>query len=172
MRRKLSQDVWVLVLLVLFTLVVGYFVGRDQGGGGEFEMLPHRTTYSSKPAGLKGLYDTLHKLDYRVVRHLEPLTSPPKDGVFFMAAPTVPVSSEEWQSLRNWVERGNLLVISLSDRVSEAAIADAESKVASIPTAPSFLLPDVRSFTVLSGSRIRSESCDFGADGSFAAPFG
>lgn len=172
MSRKLSQDVWVLVLVVLFTLVIGFFVTRGRGSSQEFEMFPHRTTYSSRPGGLKGLYDTLRKLDYKVVRHLEPLTSPPADGVLFMAAPRVEVSSQEWQCLRDWIERGNLLVVSVAGTSCEPAVADKIAKLESHPTGPSFLLPEVRSFRVLKNSYILQKTWSFGDDGSFSVPFG
>lgn len=171
MTLKLSRDVWVLVVLGLFLIVTVFVVRGERTHSNQFEMLPRRTTYSSNPGGLKALHDTLNMLGYNVTRHLHPLTSPPEDGVLFIVTPALAVSPREWDSLREWVERGNLLIIPLSRSFVDMEFTTEVKTVASKPINPSFLLPDV-TFEAPEGSFIVETDWEFSHSGAFPAPFG
>ena len=171
MKRRLSQDAWVLIILLIFMIIIGGFAGRRQDGSGSgMDVIPRRTTYSDKYGGLKGLHDTLHKLGYPVARQLKPLSKIPKDGVLFIVSPESSISNSEWKMVQSWVERGNTLVVA-SDQIPP--IAPDESKLMnSTPSCPSFLAPDVKNFQVSGTERADDKEWSFGGDSSLPGPFG
>jgi len=172
LRFRFSQDIWVLVILLLFLAAAGYFAAARHRDSGVFEVFPRRTTYSSKPGGMKALYETLDKLGYPVIRDLKPLTSPPRDGVLFIVSPETSVSNEEWQALRTWVERGNLLILASDDLTEYMQPAGKFATERSAPACPSFLSPNVASFRVPKDSSILEREWEFGHGDSFRKPFG
>lgn len=169
---KLSKDVKLLILLVVVMFFVIFLAGSGSIGQKKLETIPRRTTYSAKPGGLKAVYTTLEELGYRPVRHLEPLTTMPADGVLFITDPEVAVSSEEWTALRSWVERGNLLVLSAGKEVELEGTGDDFETEKSQPAYPSFISPGVRSLRIPGSSGLYDDEWGFGHDDSFTQPFG
>ena len=159
MRIRLTQDLWILIVLILLLGGIS-FVATREGGGGGMELIPKRSTYSSRPGGLKALYETLRLQGYPVARHLHPLTTAPKDGVLFLASPSVGLSDQEWQALRAWVERGNLLVAA-----SGVPLPNVEPKgparQRSVPLAPSFASPGVGTLFALERDGATPDAWEF-----------
>lgn len=171
MKRKLSQDAWVLIVLVALIAILGYFLGSRENTDSGFNPLPKRTTYSSRPGGMKALYETLRQTGYPVTRSLRSLTIPPSDGILFVVSPETPVTRAESSAIREWVAKGNILVYAPS--IPEPAELDPNMRMAtdvSTPSAPSFLAPGVSSFCTPMNSSIDDKSWDwnssFGWDGS------
>ena len=139
MKIRLSQDAWIVVLLIIFAAVAMSIAGGEQQE--ESGIIPIRTTFSASPTGIRAIYDTLHKLGYPVARQTTPLTNTPPDGVLFIISPKEKISPEEWRHVEKWVERGNLLFIvrgsDLSEELDEVHITN------STPAVPSFLSPGV-----------------------------
>lgn len=158
---KLSRDAWVMLSLLVILLLIALIAGhqQDKRNAGGFD--PRRTSYSTAPAGLRGLYDTLDELGYSVNRHIDDLTVQPDDGILFLIAPDTPVSDDEMRALHGWVERGNTLVmVSTSDY---AIVEDEHPKAhRSTSAVPSFLTPDVNSFNVAGSNRISDEESTLG----------
>lgn len=108
--------------LVLLAMLLG-LLGPTEPGADEPETRPLRSTYRSRPSGLRALYLTLERLGYRPRRHVERLDRLPGDGVLVIAEPVQEIDREGWQALAAWVERGNLLLLfSDSGRLFEAGI--------------------------------------------------
>lgn len=151
---KLSRDAWVMISMLVILLLIAVVAGSRQDKSKTNAYNPRRTSYSTAPAGLKALYDTLDRLDYRTRRHIDELTIQPADGILFLIAPNTPVSYEEKLALRGWVERGNtLIVVSGSDYFTPSP--DKQPKTdKTTPALPSFLASDVRSFNVAGPNRI------------------
>jgi hypothetical protein len=164
----MSQDAWVLIVLFLFMMVVCIVFARQQESRGGYEMLPNPTTYSPNASGLEGLYDTLKSLGYPVTRQLSPLTDLPRDGVLFVVAPTNSISSQEWDAIRTWVERGNLLIAVPS---ASLQITDKAPRwIKSVPTVPSFAAEGVGAFLVPEESYISDDRGQYGYGRSFEEP--
>lgn len=171
MRARLATDTWVLIVLGLFLAVTAYVASREQRAASMVELRPRRTTYSSRPGGLKALYETLDRLGYPVCRHLAPLTTELPDGVLFIATPEQSVGRNEWRSLREWVERGNLLVVS-SDPGDLPVEQQKRTPVGTSPVCPSFLSPHVSAVAMPRQGRITEEAWAFQHGGCFGQPFG
>lgn len=155
---------------MLFVSGVAYFaVSRHKDSSG-LEVIPRRTTYSSRPGGLKALYKTLEALGWQVKRHLKPLTSPPGDGVLFIVTPERPYSSDEMVALQQWVERGNLLVYAPDIHMEDPREGKKNWGVSSSPACPSFLSPNVSSFRAPMNSLVFSREWNFEPGGSIASP--
>src|SRR5206468_2888079 len=60
---------------------------------------------------LRALYLTLEQLGYRPRRHHRPLDQLTEAGALVIAEPEIDLTSQEWQALARWVERGNLLLL-------------------------------------------------------------
>lgn len=147
MKRRVSQDVWVILGLLLLLIVASFFVGGDKDEEGGSPLMPHHSTYYAKRAGLKALYTTLRRLNYHVERNIDPLTSPPPDGTLFIIGPESPVSRSEWRTLRGWLKRGNTLIVAPEIGI-ESISTDAVETDQSSAKCPSFLSPDVSAFVV------------------------
>lgn len=172
MKAKPSQDVWVLLALLLFLILITVFAAGRHDSGTGIELIPRRTTYSARPGGVRALYDTLDKLGYRVSRRLEPLNSAPAGGVLFLISPEVPLSSAEWMTLRQWVEAGNLLVVSSDEIETVASAGDKMPTAPSAPIYPSFLSPGVRAFITPEDAELMDQEWSFAHSESCQSPFG
>jgi hypothetical protein len=170
--RKPSKDIWILACLLVLLVVIGILSSKNGQGDSEIEVMPRRTTYSPRPGGVKALYDTLDKLGYRVERHLDRLTTPPNDGVLFLVALESSPSKDEWQAAREWVERGNLLIVA-GDELPENVLTNDDLKAqSSTPSCPSFLSPGVKSFCVGEKGRIDEDQLPFCDLQSFTKEYG
>jgi hypothetical protein len=111
---KRDARIWIalgVILFLGFLLTLGRTAEPDRD---EPETVPLRSTYRSRPSGLRGLYLTLERLGYRPRRHVESLTSLEGAGALVIAEPVQELEQEEWTALARWVEKGNLLLL-LSD---------------------------------------------------------
>jgi len=144
-KRGLSQDVWVLIFLVAFIIILGIVASRWESSQTTDVYNIRRTTYAAGKHGLKALYETLKELDYRVSRQLTDLTVQPEDGVMFIVSPITALSKEEWNSLHNWVQKGNLLILASDENFVPDPTGNVEV-MSSRPCIPSFLSPDVTSY--------------------------
>jgi len=112
MRR--NKDTWILaVLLILLGFLVVLTVMRSTAEKEVLELFPRRTSYSTRPNGVKALYLTLERLGYRVRRHAAPLYLLPQDpavrAAFILSPePFAPLASDEWRGLAEWVRDGRL----------------------------------------------------------------
>lgn len=158
--RRISQDVWVLVFLVLFLLAFGAFSVKKQTSSGGIEMAPRRTSYSTSHHGLKALYETLDRLHYRVRRQTKQLTTEPEDGVLFIASPEISISDAEWGSLHKWIGKGNLLIIA-NDVNFDWTPGEKFESASSAPCAPSFLSRGVDSFLTEADAEVPETSWTF-----------
>lgn len=145
MKRGLSQDVWVVLFLVAFITILGIVASRWESSQTTDVYNIRRTTYAAGKHGLKALYETLKELDYHVCRQLTDLTVQPKDGVLFIVSPTLALSKEEWNSLHNWVTKGNLLILASDEDFWPDPTGNVEI-MSCRPCIPSFLSPDVTSY--------------------------
>jgi len=59
-------------VLLAFLIAVSFVVGRQHKEGSGTGFLPHRTTHSAHPGGLKALYEALPQLGHPVARYLDP----------------------------------------------------------------------------------------------------
>ena len=107
------------------------------------------------------MYDTLNKLGYRTSRQITPISSDTEDGVLILLDPEIPLSLNEWQSLRDWTQKGNLLIISASG-YSELAKDNAQKRSKAVPTYPSFLTRGVKSLAIPAGTSVEDEEWVFG----------
>jgi hypothetical protein len=111
---RVPREVWWIVALTAVAVVLAMLLGI--AGHERDEPLPNRTTYSSAPSGLRGLYLTLTELGYQPKRLRRPLVSLhlPERGTLFVVEPMRPpfLSTTEMEDLRAWVAEGNTLVLS------------------------------------------------------------
>lgn len=172
MRFRFSQDVWVLIVLLLFFVVTSVFVTTRGDENGGMEVIPRRTSYSSRPGGLRALYETLGQTGYPVQRHTAPLTGLASDGVLFIISPETPISSQDWQAVRAWVERGNLLILADGIDMDDSRGKTSAYGVVSAPSIPSFLSPGASSFRVPAGRGIFEEDWGSGQEFLVNPPYG
>lgn len=161
MRRRLSQDAWVLLILGFFLMLLGLVTRAHQKSTGGIDVIPKRSTYSTAPSGMKALYETLHDTGYNVTRHLEPFTVLPKDGVLFICSPEIPVSANEWDSLRKWTEKGNMLIVGPGIEPDEFNPSNKIDTSTSAPGVPSFAAPNVRVLRIPKHGAITDNEWDF-----------
>lgn len=111
MRTTGDARIWIalgaLVLLALL-LAIGRTATPDQSTP---EVTPVRSTYRTRPSGLRALYLTLPALGYPARRHQNTLDHLQGDGALIIAEPVLPISPREWEAVRKWVARGNLLLL-------------------------------------------------------------
>lgn len=106
---KPGRDIAVLAVLFGLVALAGVFLWGGQRSGMQEEILPNRSSYSSRPGGTKALYLTLDELGYRLRRQRQDLSHLPDGGILFLVEPRLPVDEGEWQGLKAWVEEGNFL---------------------------------------------------------------
>lgn len=106
------REIWIIIIALLIFLIPAFFTFRVQQRYAHYT--PSRSTYSTSPSGLKGLYLTLRQLGIRVGR----IRIPPADatktiaGILFIVEPSTTIELSTWNVLLNWVMRGNVLFIS------------------------------------------------------------
>lgn len=161
MKIRFSSDVWVLFVLLGFLILIAFYTSSSQKYNDGFEIMPNRTSYSSKPAGMRALYDTLDQMGYRVTRQLAPFTEYPHQGVLIIASPTIPVSDAEWAALQDWVEAGNLLIVGGGIEAGEIAGSHKIDTSISAPVCPSFLSPGLKTVREPKHSVISNDQWDF-----------
>ncbi|MCE5315539.1 MAG: DUF4350 domain-containing protein [Armatimonadota bacterium] len=154
--RSFSKDVWVLIGLLAFLIVAAIFSKGQQEASSDIEIFPKRTTYSARPGGVKALYETLRALDYPVRRNNAKLTDGIDDGVLFIVSPETPVSHDEWDAVRRWIERGNLLVIAANKPPEPRKLGEEPKSTSARPVLPSFISPGVQSVRMAGDERIDS----------------
>jgi hypothetical protein len=118
----------ILLLAGLFLLLVAlnffFFSEKDEQ---ENEMTGNRSSYRSTPYGTLAFYTLLEESGYRVTRLEAPFTTLKERGdvstlVIIAPPPTARFTDEEFESLADWVEAGNLLIV--IDREIEVAVGD------------------------------------------------
>lgn len=102
---------WILFSLLLLLVFASLLAGGNRQDDSDLELIPRRTSYSTKAGGVKALYDTLHRLDFPVRRSITEIDDSLEDGVLFIISPEVSIMDREWEALRNWVARGNTLIL-------------------------------------------------------------
>ncbi len=119
----------ILLLAGLFLLLVGlnFFFFGDNPASQENEMTGSRSSYRSTPYGTLAFYTLLEESGYPVTRLESPFTTlgERKDIstlVIIAPPPTAQYTEEEFESLSEWVEAGNLLII--IDREILVAVGD------------------------------------------------
>ena len=152
---KVRRDVWVLGGLLVVLIVLGIVLGNNQAADQRNGLLPKPTSYSADADGVKALYETLDRLGYSVTRKTTKLDTAPEDGVLFLLAPDLPISRAEWNALRAWLERGNVLIIGDSSTAVGPILGKPHTS-ASKPSCPSVFARGVRSFVVAEKDRIDS----------------
>lgn len=170
--RKLSKDIKILIGLLFFLIAIVVLFGRGREVSSETELIPRRTSYSSTPGGVRALYNTLDRLGYPVQRQLCELTTAPSDGVLFMLAPETSPSPSEWLAVREWVKRGNVLVVAGSELTMPTTLFGKQHAVETHPTGPSFLSSDTRSFAIAEKARVKSTEMSLDKLRGLVKPFG
>jgi len=100
------------LLIALLTVAAAGWVLLAGGLSGQ-RGLSSSSTYSSGPAGCKALYLLLQEIQLQVSRFRKPFSRLDRDqGVLLITNPDqVPFTSREITKLKNWIRRGNRLVI-------------------------------------------------------------
>ena len=161
MKVRFSSDVWVIIALFGFMVVIAFYTSSNEKYKDGLEIVPKRSTYSSKPSGMRALFDTLDQMGYRVTRHLSPFTEPARDGVLVISSPEIPVSNAEWVALQKWTERGNLLIVGSGIEAGEISSQHKVDTSISTPVCPSFLTPGLKTIRAPKHSVISNDQWDF-----------
>lgn len=169
---RIPREVWWIAgLTTAAVLLVVLLGGRREAPEAE-GLLPNRTTYSSSPTGLRGMYLALGRLGYEVGRLRRPLTSAnlPAGGTLFVVEPLQPplLSQAEEADLRRWVAGGRTLVLCGGPTMPTMHCAEAGADEAGFPlpfrepawsearpAQPVYLMSGVRRLAVRSADRIR-----------------
>jgi hypothetical protein len=121
----------ILLLAVLFLLLVGinFFFFVDNRDLQENEQTGNRSSYRSTPYGTLAFYTLLEESGYPVTRLETPFTTLKgrediSTLVIIAPPPTARFAEEEFESLTDWVEAGNLLIV--IDREIEVAVGDVD----------------------------------------------
>lgn len=119
----------ILLLAVLFLLLVGlnFFFVVDNRDSQENEVTGNRSSYRSTPYGTLAFYTLLEESGYPVMRLESPFTTLQAREdistlVIIAPPPTARFAEEEFESLSEWVEAGNLLIV--IDREIQVAVGD------------------------------------------------
>jgi Domain of unknown function (DUF4350) len=129
-RINADARVWIALGVLALLLSIGRTAAPDDSAP---EVTPLRSTYRTRPSGLRALYLTLPKLGYTARRHQETLDRLKGDGALVIAEPVLDIAPREWEAVRKWVSRGNLLLL-YSD--SGHLFAPGERHQTQTPTTP------------------------------------
>jgi len=161
--KRIPREAWWLVGIILAMLGVTVAL---EGGNPEVatdSLMPSRTTYSNREGGLRALYLTLEKLDYRVSRWRRPfLEGLLPAGTLVVVEPTASLAGSEWSTLHRWVAQGNTLVFCaeysrLGGEFSGgpgAALAEEPPMRYAAPSQPTYLARQVARLRLKSRARL------------------
>ena len=109
---RIPREAWFLAALIVIMLVV-IIVLRGGSGAADEHSFFVRTTYSSDPWGLRGLYTTLHELGYDVRRLRASFnrSTLPQRGELIIVEPIMPPTEREWQALYTWIAAGHTAIL-------------------------------------------------------------
>lgn len=168
---RVPREVWWIAGLTAAAVALALLLGGPRGDDSGDAVLPNRTTYSSSPAGLRGLYLALGRLGYEVARLRRPLTAIdlPKEGTLFVVEPLQPgfLSQQELHDLRRWVAAGNTLVLCAEFTMPTLVAAEIEAEKdyfgspfaepewgEAWPVQPVYLTAGIQRLAIWSGSRL------------------
>jgi hypothetical protein len=125
--RRNSRAILLLAVLFLVLVAINFFFFVDNPDTQENEQTGSRSSYRSTPYGTLAFYTLLEESGYPVTRLETPYTKLKDRGevttlVIISPPPTANYTSEEFNSLTEWVEAGNLLII--IDRDIEVKLND------------------------------------------------
>jgi hypothetical protein len=112
-----------LTIITTFVVIIGVLVMLNSAAHlkqekvQDFEILPNRSTYHNGPTGLRALHDFLSESGYKIIRWREtPKKLSSESGklvtTFVVVGQTqIPFSSDEGNSLHDWVAAGGRLVL-------------------------------------------------------------
>lgn len=112
-----------LTIITTFVVIIGVLVMINSAAHlkeekvQDFEILPNRSTYHNGPTGLRALHDFLSESGYKIIRWREtPKKLSSESGklvtTFVVVGQTqIPFSSDEGNSLHDWVAAGGRLVL-------------------------------------------------------------
>lgn len=112
-----------LTIITTFVVIIGVLVMLNSAAHlkeekvQDFEILPNRSTYHNGPTGLRALHDFLSESGYKIIRWREtPKKLSTESGklvtTFVVVGQTqIPFSSDEGNSLHDWVAAGGRLVL-------------------------------------------------------------
>jgi hypothetical protein len=104
----------ILITIVLTIIGLNFLLYADSSDKQEAEWSGSRSTYSSRPFGMRGFYLLLRDLGYPVMQFEEPLDQLQNHAeikALLIIGPPRPFSSEEFAGLESWIKAGGYLVI-------------------------------------------------------------
>lgn len=144
--RRLSPEA--LVVLLLSGLLAAFATLAVATGSEESStrgLSSNRSSYSTRPDGLKALYLSLQASGFPVTRHRHPWTSLPARATAVISLPSAfEPTGDEWEKMVEWVRRGGLLVYGRRTTPSSGAEAQTwKALPALLSSGPCLEAPDL-----------------------------
>ncbi len=106
---KLSRDSWLALALFAILLLVTIAAAIQQT---QDEVAPPLDSYSAAPDGAKALRLWLTELEYTVSdERFLAFQLPTEVTLILMLEPFLGITSDEWQIIDNWVDKGGTLIV-------------------------------------------------------------
>ncbi len=106
---KLSRDAWLAIGLFIILLLITVAAAIQQTGQ---EAAPPYSSLSSTPGGVRALLLWLNELGYSVSEETPVTFRIPDDtNLLLMLEPLPGITTDEWQTIDDWVEAGGTLIL-------------------------------------------------------------
>ena len=159
---KAAKDLALLAVPLLLVVLASLSLWGGEHSSMQEDIFPARTTYSSRPGGMRALYLTLSDLGYPVRRERTDFSRLPQGAVLFLIEPSQSVRNDEWAHLRDWVNDGGLafcfleweLAPSAADWIGPDEPLELPPEFDSTPIQPSFAASGGASLRVCSRVRL------------------
>jgi hypothetical protein len=113
---KITKEIFLIILLCAVLVIITFFVLQRSTQSTSSDT-PY-STYSDSLNGVKPLYDTLKKLNFRVERvRAEPYTLSPNLSVLFLVQPHDVLKAETRVEMQAFVEQGGILVVATTQNL-------------------------------------------------------
>ncbi len=113
---KITKEIFLIILLCAVLVIITFFVLQRSTQSTSSDT-PY-STYSGSLNGVKPLYDTLKKLNFRVERvRAEPYTLSPNLSVLFLVQPHDVLKAETRVEMQAFVEQGGILVVATTQNL-------------------------------------------------------
>ena len=130
-----SRDLYLVVLLFLVLIgLTAFATARQAQADQENQVRIPFSSYSVQPTGTRGLQLWLESMGFSTLRIEGPsFELNPAARALFVFSPIEQLTDKQVQSLREWTERGNTLVLCLPAESGPSAVAEFQAQIVQIP---------------------------------------
>lgn len=110
--KRLSRDAWLSIGLLITLVLVTLAAAVSETQAEKAANLPPLSSASSAPGGARALFLWLEALGHAVSAQVSQEFAPPeKAALILLLEPSLRISSEAWERIDSWVQKGGRLVL-------------------------------------------------------------